>query len=138
MIDEPKFPEEGPTYSAIKSFRIEWEVDGNRATLEDEAKYFRIGGFPAKMRVEFAVEVPELGFSWRSDPIEAGTFSTLYGFFGGEVNGQYYMDGESAEGTIPAAPLPSEGEGSGGTASGISANDMPDTGGLGLGWLFGR
>lgn len=133
MVDEPNYPKNGPAYSAVKSFRIEWEVDGDRATLEDEAKYFRIGGVPATVRSELSVEVPELGFSWRSDPIEQ-TISTVYGFFGGEVNGQYYMDGESAESASPEAPLPSEADETGGAAPG----DLPDTGGLGLGWLLGR
>lgn len=133
-MDEPNYPKDGPAYSAVKSFRIEWEMDGDRTVLEDEAKYFRIGGFPARVRAEFAVEVPELGFSWKSDPIEAQTASTVYGFLGGEVNGRYYIDGESAEGATPVAPLPSEADGSGGKAPG----DLPDTGGIGLGWLFGR
>lgn len=134
MVDEPNYPEDGPAYSAVKSFRIEWEVDGDRTTLEDEAKYFRIGGVPARVRAEFAVEVPELGFSWSSDPIEAQTVSTVYGFFGGEVNGQYYMNGESPEAAYPHVQLPSEATGSGGT----SPDDLPETGGPGLGWLFGR
>lgn len=128
MIDEPKFPEEGPTYPAVKSFRIEWEADGELATLEDGAKYFRAEGFPARVRAEFAVEVPELGFSWRSDPIEVGTTSTVYGFFGGEVNGKYYMDGESAGDPLPDAPLPSKSD---------PDSALPETGGFGLGRLFG-
>lgn len=133
MIDEPKFPDQGPTYSAIKSFRIEWEADGDRATLEDEARYFQIGGFPARVRAEFAVEVPELGFSWKSDPIEAQTASTVYGFLGGEVNGQYYMDGESAGEPVPEAPLPSEGD----PDAELPDTGGPEQGGFGLGSLFG-
>lgn len=142
MIDEPNFPKDGPTYSAVKSFRIEWEANGEESTLEDEARYFRIEGAPATVRAEFSVAVPETGFSWKSDPIEAQTTSTVYGFFGGEVNGQYYMDGESPGGSTPEAPLPS-GEGvseggASGAATSTTAGDLPDTGGPGLGWLFGR
>src|SRR6266540_2372780 len=64
VLDEPMYPEAGPAYPAIMSFRIVWEMDGDLRTCEDGARYFRIDGYPARARAEFAVRVPELNFSW--------------------------------------------------------------------------
>ena len=85
VIDEPKFPEAGPVYSAQKSFNVTWQANDKLTTLEDEERYFRIRGYPAHAKAEFSVIVPEMNFSFH------GTATSTFAFFGSEVNGQYYM-----------------------------------------------
>ncbi len=85
MIDEPKFPKVGPIYSAQKTFNVTWQASDKFTTLEDEDKYFRIGGYPAHAKAEFSVTVPELNFSFH------GTATSTFAFLGNEANGQYYM-----------------------------------------------
>jgi len=106
VIDEPKFPKPSPTYPAVESFRIVWEASGGLQTFEDAAKHYRVIGYPAVARAEFAVAVPELNFAWRSEPLETST--SMSALLGKEVNGYYYDQGTEPGGVaIPSAELPS-------------------------------
>jgi hypothetical protein len=49
---------------------------------------FRVTGWRATTRLELQVEVPALGFSWRSGPLESSSAS--FGVIGEEVNGRYF------------------------------------------------
>lgn len=89
MIDEPKFPHFGPTYPALESFRITWEATGDLQTFEDKSKYFNILGYPARSHAEFVVSAPALNFGFQ------GTATSTFALLGREVNGQYYVNGES-------------------------------------------
>jgi hypothetical protein len=68
IIDQPRWPAyDTPTYPAQLTFRLV---------------------FKALAQLEATVEVPALGFSWRSDPLE--TSSANFAAIGQEVNGRYY------------------------------------------------
>jgi len=107
VIDEPMYPEAGPAYPAIISFRVVWQADGDLRTYEDPNRYFRIAGYPARARGEFAVRVPERNVSWQSDPLESS--QSVVAILGREVNGHYYEPGvdPATSGSFPTAELPS-------------------------------
>ncbi len=102
IIDEPKFPIDGPVYDAVESFRITWEATGDLQTLEGPNKYFLIQGYPATVTGEFSVVLPELNFSF------TGQATSNFAFLGTEVNGHYYMEGQQpppAGQVFPAAAV---------------------------------
>ena len=101
VIDEPMYPEAGPAYPAILSFRVVWEAAGDLGAYADPARYFRIDGYTARARAEFAVRVPELDFSWQSDPLESS--QSVVAILGREVNGHYFEQGDDP---ATAAPPP--------------------------------
>jgi hypothetical protein len=101
VIDEPIYPEVGPSYPAIMSFRVVWEADGDLGAYEDPAKYFRIDGYSARARAKVAVRVPELGFTWQSEPLESS--QSVVAILGREVNGHYFEQGIDPA-TAPAPP----------------------------------
>lgn len=89
VIDQPKWPAHGaPTTPARLSYRIEWDATDEVATYDDPSKMFRINGWRATARLQAMVEVPSIGFSWKSDPM--ATSSAAFGFIGEESNGRYY------------------------------------------------
>ena len=88
VIDEPMYPEAGPAYPAILSFRVVWEADGDLGAYTDPAKYFRIDGCSARDRAEFAARVPERGFTWQSEPLESS--QSVVAILGHGVNGHYF------------------------------------------------
>lgn len=103
VIDEPKFPENGPVYDGVENFSIHFTGNGNLQTLEDPAKYFLINAYTAMARADFAVVVPELNFSFQ------GTAESTIAFVGEEVNGHYYVEGQQPSGDVfpsPQAPGP--------------------------------
>ncbi len=90
VIDQPKWPaHDTPTYPARISFRMEWTATSTPVSLRDPEKQFRFQGWQAQARLEAQVEVPALGFSWRSDPLE--TSSASFGIIGDEANGRYFQ-----------------------------------------------
>jgi len=89
VVDQPRWPaHDTPTYRALTSFRVEWAATDEAVTYEDATKQFRVVGWRANTRLEAEVEVPELDFSWRSDPLESS--SATFGVIGEEVNGRYF------------------------------------------------
>jgi hypothetical protein len=104
VIDEPMFPEAGTAYPAILSFRVVWEAAGDLGAYKDPARYFSIDGYLA--RAEFAVRVPELGFTWQSEPLESS--QSVVAILGHEVNGHYCEQViDPATAPPPTAELPS-------------------------------
>lgn len=89
VIDQPSWPAHDAASMAAKvSFRIEWTATGDPVTYNDPAKLFRFTGWLATARLEAQVEVPAVGFSWKSDPLE--TSHSDFAVIGSEVNGKYY------------------------------------------------
>ena len=89
VIDQPRWPAHNAETLAVRiSFRAEWTATDERVVYDDPAKLFRVTGWLATARLEAEVEVPALGFTWRSDPLESS--STSFGVIGEEVNGRYY------------------------------------------------
>ena len=90
VVDQPKWPApDTPTYPARISFRIEWVATEEPANYTDSEKQFRFTGWRAATRLEAQVEVPALGFQWRSDPLASSQAS--FGIIGEEVNGRYFQ-----------------------------------------------
>lgn len=57
-------------------------------TYEDASMHFRFIGSRASCQLEAAVEVPSIGFSWKSDPLT--TSKADFAIIGEEVNGRYF------------------------------------------------
>ena len=68
--------------------RIVWKATDEKISYNDPQKQFRVDGFKATAQLEASVEVPSIGFSWKSDPLETSTAN--FAIIGDEVNGKYY------------------------------------------------
>ena len=89
VIDQPKWPAlDSRTTPAKMSFKVVWKATDKPANLDDASKHFRFTGFEASAQLAARVEVPSIGFSWKSDPIS--TSSASFAIIGEEVNGRYY------------------------------------------------
>ena len=89
VTDQPAWPAHNvPATPATMSFRVAWRATDEKVVYEDKLKHFRVAGYTAIAQVEAKVEVPSLGFSWKSDPIE--TSSAAFALIGTEQNGKYY------------------------------------------------
>jgi hypothetical protein len=89
VIDQPKWPEHNaPARPAIMSFKVTWKATDEKIDLEDKEKHFRFEGYRAQAQAEAMVEVPSLGFSWKSDPI--ATSDAKFAIIGTERNGKYF------------------------------------------------
>lgn len=89
VIDQPKWPAlDATATSARMSFRAEWKATDERITYDDPQRHYRVEGYRAIVHVEARVEVPSLGFSWKSDPLK--TSRAAFGVIGEESNGKYY------------------------------------------------
>ena len=89
VIDQPKWPAfDAPAVPAKMSFRVVWEATDDKIFYEDKRKHFKVEGYHAAARVEAAVVVPALNFSWKSDSLD--TSKAAFALIGNEVNGSYY------------------------------------------------
>jgi hypothetical protein len=89
IIDQPRWPAyDSPTYPARLTFTLVFTKLSEPATYENEKQQYRFTGFKASAQLEAAVDVPALGFSWKSDPL--ATSSANFAAIGQEVNGRYY------------------------------------------------
>lgn len=89
VIDQPKWPEHNaPARPAVMSFRVVWKATDEKIDFEDKDRHFRFEGCRALARAEAIVEVPSLGFSWKSDPI--ATSEAKFAVIGTERNGKYF------------------------------------------------
>ena len=64
------------------------ESTGELATYENAAQHFRFVGTRASCQLEAQIDVPSIGFSWKSDPVE--TSKCDFAIIGDEVNGRYF------------------------------------------------
>ncbi|MGO8970769.1 MAG: hypothetical protein ACLQDQ_14515 [Myxococcaceae bacterium] len=89
VVDQPRWPAlDAVATPARMSFRMLWDAIGEPAVYEDPSKHFRFTGTRASCQLEAEVEVPSLGFSWKSDPMN--TSQCDFAIIGEEVNGRYY------------------------------------------------
>ncbi len=89
VIDQPEWPSaEAKSRPARMSVRVTWTATEEPLLYEDKCRHFRLKGYRAASHAAVSVEVPSIGFSWKSDPIE--TSSARFGLIGSEVNGKYY------------------------------------------------
>jgi hypothetical protein len=89
VVDQPRWPAlDSIATPAHMTFKMVWKSTGEPLQHEDSAKHFRFTGTRASCQMEAQVEVPALGFSWKSDPLE--TSKCDFAIVGTEVNGRYY------------------------------------------------
>jgi hypothetical protein len=89
VVDQPKWPAlDSIATPARMNFRMIWKSTGEPARYEDAAKHFRFTGTRATCQMEAQVEVPSIGFSWKSDPLD--TSKSAFAIMGEEVNGRYF------------------------------------------------
>ena len=65
-----------------------WKSTGESVKYEDASKHFRFTGMRASCQLEAEVEVPSLGFAWKSDPLT--TSKCDFAILGDEANGRYF------------------------------------------------
>ena len=89
VIDQPKWPALDATATPARmSVRAIWKATDERIVYTDPQKHYRVEGYRAAMQLEAQVEVPSLGFSWKSDPL--ATSRAAFAIIGEETNGRYY------------------------------------------------
>ncbi len=89
IIDQPKWPKfKAESIPAVMDILIVWTAFNERIFYDDPQKQYRVEGFKAVAQLEAKVEVPSIGFSWKSDPIE--TSKANFAIIADEVNGKYY------------------------------------------------
>jgi hypothetical protein len=70
VVDEPRWPAlDSIATPARMTFKMVWKSTGEPVKYEDTAKHFRFTGTRARCQMEAVVEVPSIGFSWKSDPL---------------------------------------------------------------------
>jgi hypothetical protein len=89
VIDQPGWPKpDAGARPARMDITLRWTATDEPVEIDDPAKQFRFGGWNAKSELEARVEVPSIGFTWKSDPIE--TSHANFAIIGKEANGKYY------------------------------------------------
>jgi hypothetical protein len=89
VVDQPRWPAlDSIATPARMSFKMVWKSTGEPVKYDDPARHFRFTGTRASCQMEAQVEVPSLGFSWKSDPLN--TSKCDFAILGDEVNGRYY------------------------------------------------
>jgi hypothetical protein len=89
VIDQPRWPALDASATPAKmSFKMVWKSTGEHVLYEDAARQFRFEGTRAVCQMEAQVEVPSIGFSWKSDPLASA--SAAFAIVGNETNGRYY------------------------------------------------
>jgi hypothetical protein len=89
VVDQPRWPAlDAVATPARMSFKMVWKSTGEPAKYEDASKHFRFTGFRASCQMEAQVDVPSIGFSWKSDPLDTSKCDVAV--IGDEVNGRYY------------------------------------------------
>jgi hypothetical protein len=89
VVDQPRWPAlDAPATAAQLSFKMVWKSSGVPVTFDDPSRHFRFTGSRASCQMEAQVEVPSIGFAWKSDPL--GTSTSDFAILGEEVNGRYY------------------------------------------------
>jgi hypothetical protein len=89
IVDQPHWPAlDAVATPARMSFKTVWKSTGEPAIYVDPAKQFRFTGTRASCQMEAQVEVPSIGFSWKSDPLDRSHADIAV--MGDEVNGRYF------------------------------------------------
>jgi hypothetical protein len=89
VVDQPRWPAiDSAATPARMTFKMVWKSTGEPVAYDDPSRQFRFTGSRASCQLEARVEVPSLGFSWKSDPLEKS--EAAFAVIGEEVNGRYY------------------------------------------------
>ena len=89
VVDQPRWPAlDSIATPARMSFKMVWKSTGEPVTYDDSSRHFRFTGTRASCQLEAQVEVPSIGFSWKSEPLT--TSKSDFAIVGEEANGRYY------------------------------------------------
>jgi hypothetical protein len=89
VVDQPRWPALGSIATPARmTFKMVWKSTEEAVKYDDPSKHFRFTGTKASCQMEAEIEVPSIGFSWKSDPLE--TSKSDVAIIGDEVNGRYY------------------------------------------------
>jgi hypothetical protein len=89
VVDQPRWPAiDTLATPARRTLKMVWKSTGEPVIYDDASRQFRFTGFRASCRLEAQVEVPSIGFAWKSDPLEKS--QAAFAIVGEEVNGRYY------------------------------------------------
>ena len=89
VVDQPRWPAlDSAATPARMTFKMVWKSTGEAVVYDDPARQFRFRGTRATCQLEAHVEVPSIGFSWKSDPLERSRAD--FAIMGEETNGRYY------------------------------------------------
>ena len=89
VVDQPRWPAlDSLATPARMNFKMVWKSTGEPVKYDDASRHFRFTGTRATCQLEVEVEVPSIGFSWKSDPLNASKAD--FAIIGEEVNGRYY------------------------------------------------
>jgi hypothetical protein len=89
VVDQPRWPAlDSLATQARMSFKMVWKSTGEPVLYENASRQFRFSGTRAACQLEAQVEVPSIGYSWKSDPLE--TSRADFAVIGEEINGRYY------------------------------------------------
>ena len=89
VVDQPRWPAlDSLATPARMTFKMVWKSTGEPVKNDDSSRHFRFIGTRASCQLEAKVEVPSIGFSWKSDPLN--TSKADVAIIGEEVNGRYY------------------------------------------------
>ena len=89
VIDQPRWPAlDSMATPARMTFKMVWKSTGEPVRYKNPAQQFRFTGTRAECQLEARVEVPSIGFSWKSDPLD--TSRANFAIMGEEVNGRYF------------------------------------------------
>lgn len=89
VVDQPRWPAlDSIATPARMTFKMVWKSTGQPVLYENASRQFRFNGTRAECQLEAQVEVPSIGFAWKSDPLE--TSRADFAVMGGEVNGRFY------------------------------------------------
>ena len=85
VVDQPRWPAlDSIATPARMAFKMVWKSTGEPVRYEDPSKHFRFIGTRASCQLEAQVEVPSIGFSWKSDPLNASKSDCPLGRWGDE------------------------------------------------------
>jgi hypothetical protein len=89
VVDQPRWPAlDAIATPARMAFKLVWKSTGEPVRYENASRQFRFIGTRAECQLEAQVEVPSIGFLWKSDAID--TSHADFAVMGEEVNGRYY------------------------------------------------
>jgi hypothetical protein len=89
VVDQPRWPAlDAVATLARMTFKMVWKSTGEPVRYENASQQFRFIGTRAECQMEAQVEVPSIGFTWKSDAI--GTSRAAFAVIGDEVNGRYF------------------------------------------------
>lgn len=89
IIDQPRWPAmDAETTQAVLDFKLVFKSGDEAIKYDDPMRQYRFEGFKASAQLEAFIQVPSIGFTFKTDPLE--TSRCDFAVMGTEVNGKYY------------------------------------------------